>query len=369
MARRKPETLSKAKLAFYIVSSTLLITFSFYGYQICFTPNVLVDKENRTFRIEKGTTYRQVLKDLYDKGFINDAVSFGFLARLKDYDKRVHPGQFALERNMTNLAGIAVLMGNDQVPVRVTFNNIRLVAELGPRITKNTTVTPQEFDEAVDRFVKNNQEGFTKENILSMFIPNTYEVYFNITADELVQRMHEEYEKFWTEERKQKAQAIGLTPIQVNILASIVRAEASKEEEAPIIAGLYLNRLKRDIALQADPTLVFAVGDFSLKRVLNVHKEVDSPYNTYTHTGLPPGPINMPGILFINSVLNAEQHGYIYMCAKEDFSGAHNFATNLTDHNRNAAKYQKALSIEIRKGREARREATPANEARKKKNN
>jgi UPF0755 protein len=172
--------------------------------------------------------------------------------------------------------------------------------------------------------------------------------------------MHEEYQNFWTEERKQKAQAIGLTPLEVDALASIVRAEATKDEEAKTIAGLYLNRLKKDIALQADPTLVFAVGDFTLKRVLNVHKEVDSPYNTYTHTGLPPGPINMPGIYYIDAVLNAEQHNYIYMCAKEDFSGAHNFAATLSEHNRNAAKYQKALTIEIRKGREA---------ARKKKSN
>jgi len=357
MARR-PQELSKKKLAFFIIASTLLITFSFYAYQICYTANILVEKEHRVFEIKRGATYRQVLKDLYDEGFINDAVSFGFLARLKGYDKVVHPGHFAFSPNMSNLQGIAVLMGNDQVPVRVTFNNVRLLAELGPRITKNTTVTPQEFDEAVDRFVKSNSEGFTKENVLSMFIPNTYEVYFNITADGLVERMHEEYVNFWNDERKSKAQAIGLTPIEVNILASIVRAEASKEEEASRIAGLYLNRLRKDIALQADPTLVFAVGDFTLKRVLNVHKEVDSPYNTYTHTGLPPGPINMPGILFIDAVLNAEQHNYIYMCAKEDFSGAHNFAATLQEHSRNAAKYQNALTIEQRKGREnARKEA------------
>lgn len=356
---RKQQSVSKGRLAFYIIASTLLITFTFYGYQICFTPNILVEKESSVFKINKGATYRQVQTDLYDKGFVNDAVSFSFLARLKGYDKRVHPGQFALESNMTNLEAIAVLMGNDQVPVRVTFNNVRLISELGPRITKNTSVTPIEFDEAIDRFVKNNDEGFTHENVLCMFIPNTYEVYFNISADELVARMHDEYVKFWNDERKQKAQELGLTPIEVNILASIVRAEASKEEEGPVIAGLYLNRLKKDIALQADPTLVFAVGDFSLKRVLNIHKEVDSPYNTYTHTGLPPGPINMPGISFVDAVLNAEKHNYIYMCAKEDFSGAHNFATNLTDHNKNAAKYQRALTIEQRKGREA---------ARKKKN-
>jgi UPF0755 protein len=355
---RKQQSVSKGRLALYIIASTLLITFTFYGYQICYTANILVEKQPRVFKIDRGTTYRQVQKDLYEEGFVNDPVSFAFLARLKGYDKKVHPGQFQMLGDMTNLQALAVLMGNDQVPVRITFNNVRLIAELGPRITKNTSVTPEEFDEAVDRFVKSNTEGFDKENILCMFIPNTYEVYFNITADELVERMHEEYEKFWTDERKQKAQELGLTPIEVTILASIVRAEASKEAEAPTIAGLYLNRLKKDMALQADPTLVFAVGDFSLKRVLNVHKEVDSPYNTYTHTGLPPGPINMPGITFIDAVLNAEKHNYIYMCAKEDFSGAHNFATNLTDHSKNAAKYQRALTIEQRKGREnARKEA------------
>jgi UPF0755 protein len=359
MARRQ-ESVSKKKLALYIIGSTLLITFTFYGYQICYVANILVEKQPRIFKIERGTTYRQVQKNLYDEGFVNDPVSFAFLARLKGYDKKVHPGQFAFNGNMSNLQALDVLMSNDQVPVRITFNGVRKIDELGPRITKNSGVTPQEFDEAVDRFVKSNTEGFTKENILCMFIPNTYEVYFNITADELVARMHDEYANFWNDERKQKAQAIELTPIEVTILASIVRAEASKEEEAPIIAGLYLNRLKKDIALQADPTLVFAVGDFTLKRVLNVHKEVDSPYNTYLHTGLPPGPINMPGILFIDAVLNAEKHNYIYMCAKEDFSGAHNFASTLSEHNKNAAKYQRALTIEQRKGREAARKEAAA---------
>lgn len=354
MARKKEEV-SKARLVTYIVGSTLLITFSFYTYQLVFTPNILVDKENKVFRINKGTTYREVQVQLYDQGFVNDAVSFAFLARLKNYDRKVHPGQFALRKNMTNLQALEVLMGNEQVPVRVTFNNIRLLPDLAERITKNTAVSPEEFKDAVARFVENNNEGFTRDNILCMFIPNTYEVYFDVTPDELVERMHDEFKLFWNEERKKKAGDLGLTPIEVTILASIVRAEASKVEEAPRIAGLYLNRLKKDIALQADPTLVFAVGDFTLKRVLNVHKEVDSPYNTYTHTGLPPGPINMPGIAFIDAVLNAEQHDYIYMCAKEDFSGAHNFAKTLSEHNQNAARYQRALTIEQRKGREAKK--------------
>jgi UPF0755 protein len=163
---RKQQSVSKGRLALYIIASTLLITFTFYGYQICYTANILVEKQPRVFKIDRGTTYRQVQKDLYEEGFVNDPVSFAFLARLKGYDKKVHPGQFQMLGDMTNLQALAVLMGNDQVPVRITFNNVRLIAELGPRITKNTSVTPEEFDEAVDRFVKSNTELFYKENIL-----------------------------------------------------------------------------------------------------------------------------------------------------------------------------------------------------------
>ena len=188
-----------------------------------------------------------------------------------------------------------------------------------------------------------------------MFLPNTYEVYFNVSPEALVERMHTEYKNFWNEVRIEKAKKIGLTPIEVSILATIVQAETVKQNEAPVIAGLYMNRLKKDMPLQADPTLVFAVGDFTLKRVLNEHKEVESPYNTYTHTGLPPGPINMPRIAIIDAVLDYEDHKYIYMCAKEDFSGYHNFAVTLNDHSKNARKYQAVLTIEQQKGKAAKK--------------
>ena len=184
-----------------------------------------------------------------------------------------------------------------------------------------------------------------------MFIPNTYEMYFNTGADKVIERFYYEYEQFWNEERKEKAKQIGLTPLEVSILASIVQAETVKRDEAPIIAGLYINRLKQGIALQADPTLVFAVGDFTLKRVLNEHKEIDSPYNTYKYAGLPPGPINMPEISSIDAVLKYKPSDFIYMCAKEDFSGYHNFTNNYNEHLRNAQRYQKALTIEQRKAR------------------
>lgn len=342
----------RRKLAVFLIGSTLFIVFSFYAYQILYTPNILVDKDDREFLVKQGDSFRAVQIALGD-GYVNDMVSFSFLARLVKYDRTVRPGLYMLKKNMTNLQAIEALRAADQVPVNVTFNNVRLLNELGPKITRNTSVTPEEFNEAVDDFVAGNQDGFTKETIISMFIPNTYQVYYNVSAEGLVDRMYNEYSNFWTADRRAKAQAIGLTPIEVSILASIVQAEAWKESEAPTIAGLYINRLRAGIPLQADPTLVFAVGDFTLKRVLNVHKEIDSPYNTYLNAGLPPGPINMPTIHSIESVLNAERNNYLYMCAREDFSGYHNFASTLSEHNRNAARYQNALTIEQKKGREA----------------
>jgi UPF0755 protein len=210
-------------------------------------------------------------------------------------------------------------------------------------------MTPEEFQAALTQFAMSNPHGFNSDNMLVMFIPNTYEVYYNITPDALVKRMYGEYQNFWNDERIAKAKKIGLTPIEVSILASIVQAETISDDEAPTIAGLYLNRLKQGIPLQADPTLVFAVGDFTLKRILNVHKEIDSPYNTYRYAGLPPGPINMPEIKSLKAVLDYLPSDFIYMCAKEDFSGRHNFTSDYQEHMNNAIRYQRALTIEQKK--------------------
>jgi UPF0755 protein len=177
-----------------------------------------------------------------------------------------------------------------------------------------------------------------------MFIPNTYEIYWNISADQLMDRMFKEYNKFWNEERLQKAKDLKMSPPEVTTLSSIVLAESVKTDESPVIAGVYINRLRKNMPLQADPTLVYAARDFTIKRVLNVHKEIDSPYNTYKYTGLPPGPINLPGITYIDAVLNYKDHNYLYFCAKDDFSGYHAFATNLSDHMKNARRYQQALN-------------------------
>jgi UPF0755 protein len=186
--------------------------------------------------------------------------------------------------------------------------------------------------------------GLSFSAFLPIFIPNTYEIYWDTSIDNFLKRMRKEYDRFWNDERRSKAEKIGLSPIQVATLASIVEEEATYIDEYPIVAGLYLNRLKRGMRLEADPTVKFAVGDFTLRRILFRHLEVESPYNTYKNGGLPPGPIRIPSIQAIEGTLSPQQHNYLFMCAKDDLSGRHNFATTHAEHARNAARYQRALN-------------------------
>src|SRR5688572_4822473 len=338
------------RLVLFLVISVLGISFTFYAYQVVYTPNILIDQEDRLLIVGEGDTFKEIQKKMHEGRYANDLISFSFLAKLMDYDERIKPGRYLLKRDMSNLRAIQLLKSGAQEPVRITFNNVRLINELAEKITRNLGMKPEEFEAALIEFAMSNPYGLNKDNVLVIFIPNTYEVYYNITPSALVKRMYQEYEKFWSEERVAKAKKIGLTRIEVSILASIVQAESIQENEAPTIAGLYLNRLKQGIPLQADPTLVFAVGDFTLKRILNVHKEIDSPYNTYKYAGLPPGPINMPEINSLKAVLDYTPSDYIYMCAKEDFSGRHNFTSDYKEHMNNAIRYQRALTIEQRKG-------------------
>jgi len=327
-----------------VVFSILLTSFSFYFYQVFYAGNVLIEKQTLQFVIDKNDNYDSVRNNLYNQDIIQDAVSFSFVSKILGYQKLVKPGVYQLEPEMTNLEVVRMLRSGDQVPVQITFNNVRLKEDLAEKITTNIGLSSSEFLSILNDEEFLSEYGFNSNNATAMFIPDTYEVYWTISGKALFQKMFEEYKNFWNSTRKSKAAALNLSPIQVSVLASIVQAESIKAEESPVIAGLYLNRLKRDIALQADPTLVFAVGDFTIQRVLNEHKKVDSPYNTYMYKGLPPGPINMPTINSLDAVLNFENHNYIYMCAKEDFSGYHRFARTLTQHNKNARLFQNALN-------------------------
>jgi UPF0755 protein len=323
----------------------LLATFSFYFYQIVKTPNLQVDKQDTYLYVPTGATYETVLDSIQKRDIVHDIMSFRLLAKMLDYPEAVKPGRYLIKKNTGNRSAILMLRAGRQSPVKLTFNNIRLKEELAGRLTRHLEADSATFNKLINDKEVTSQYGFDTTTIMCMFLPNTYEMYWNTSAEKLLERMYKEYNSFWTEERIQKAKALNFTPAQVSILASIVQAEqAQKADERPRVAGLYINRLHTGMPLQADPTLVFGLKNFGLKRVLKVHMEVDSPYNTYKYTGLPPGPINLPSISSLDAVLNHEKHEYIYMCAKEDFSGYHRFAANYDEHLKNARLYQKALN-------------------------
>lgn len=341
------ETDKKRKIALTLVItfSVLAISFSFYFYQVFFSPNTLIESDqNYMLKIGSNNTYKTVANKLYDEHVVNDLVSFGFVSRILGYQESVKPGLYTITPKMSNLELVRLLRSGKQTPVRVTFNNVRTKEDLAEKITANMEISQVQFLQLVQDSVYIRKFDFDEETVMSMFIPNTYELWWNTSPEALFDRMYKEYQSFWTEERKQKASLLGLSQKEVSTLASIVQAESQKSDERPRISGVYLNRIKLGMPLQADPTLVFALGDFELKRVLNIHKETDSPYNTYMYAGLPPGPINLPDINSLDAVLNSENHDYLYFCAKEDFSGYHTFASSLAQHNANARRYQAALN-------------------------
>ena len=238
---------------------------------------------------------------------------------------------------------VTMLRGGMQAPLNLRINNIRTIDQLAGRLASQIEADSSTLYRwlASDSVAQN--YGFTAESFIAMFIPNTYQVYWTISPEALLKRMKREYDRFWTRERENCLSRTGLSKIEVSILASIVSQETEKADEMPVIAGVYINRLRRNMLLQADPTVKFAVGDFTLRRILKKHLRIDSPYNTYLYPGLPPGPICMPSIAAIDAVLNYQEHDWLYFCAKGDFSGYHNFARTLTEHNRNARAYARSL--------------------------
>ena len=321
------------------------LAFGFWLYKTVMSPNVQTanGKDVELF-IPTGSDYEQVKAILSDAHCIINEKSFYWVAQKKELPANVHPGHYVVKNGFNNNQLVNMLRGGLQTPVKVTFNNMRNVDQLAGRIAEQIEADSSSISRLLHNQEYVKQLGFNNYTIPALFLPDTYEFYWNTDAEGFVNRMFQEYNKFWNEERKQQAQSKGLTPVQVSTLASIVNKETNMSDEMPRMAGVYLNRLNNNWLLQADPTLVFAWNDFTIKRVLDRHKEIESPYNTYKYPGLPPGPICIPSIVSIKSVLNAEDNHYFYFCAKEDFSGYHNFAKTLAEHNRNAQKYQQALN-------------------------
>ena len=336
----------KRLLLAMVVFSVLLTSFSFYFYQLFFGANILTEEDarSRIILIDNDDNFDSLRNYLYDNNIIQDALSFSFVAKTLGYQELVKPGVYELETQMTNLETVRKLRAGDQIPVELTFNNIRLKEDLAGKITRTIGLDSLEFLQAINDPALQEKYGYNDENIMSMFIPNTYEVYWTISIEELFDKMQKEYNRFWNSERRAKAEKMGLTPKEISTLASIVQAESIKGDESATIAGLYFNRLQSGMKLQADPTVKYALGDFAIQRILIKDTRVESPYNTYKYAGLPPGPINLPTIQNINAVLNYEKHDYLYMCAKEDLSGYHRFAQTLQEHNRNAKLFQQALN-------------------------
>jgi UPF0755 protein len=340
----KKDTKKSTKIVF-IVLILLVIVAGFYGlkqYNIYFSPNIS-GKETYLY-VKTGATLDDLYKEIKNKDLLKDMGSFSQAAAKMDLAQRLKPGRYKLSKGMNNRSLINMIKAGNQEPVKLKFHNIRKKEDFAGYLAKNLEADSAAFIKVLDSAALIEKYGFTPENSYTMFIPNTYDMYWNTSPLEFFTRMQKEYDKFWTAERKQKAAALKLSPQQVTVLASIVDGEALYDKEMPIIAGLYLNRLNRGILLQADPTVIFANNDFTVKRVTNALLRVDSKYNTYKYAGLPPGPIMMPSISAIDAVLNHDNNNYIYMCAKEDFSGYHAFAETKAEHEINANKYRAALN-------------------------
>ncbi|MBT8233136.1 MAG: endolytic transglycosylase MltG [Saprospiraceae bacterium] len=315
----------------------------FKFYQDIFLPNVNLDEENTVIHIPTSSTIDAVVDTLTERNIIKEKDSFLWVADIMKY-KSPKPGRYRINNNWSNKELISHLRSGRQEAINLTFNNVRTIDDLAALFSEELEASKDAF---LNHFTSKEvlfEYGQTKESVLSLFIPNTYQIYWNVTPASLMSKLHKEYKKFWNKERTEKIKEIGLTKEEVYTMASIVQKESNLKKEKPIIAGIYLNRIKKGMLLQADPTVIFGVGDFEIRRVLNKHLAYDSPYNTYKYTGLPPGPICMPDISSIDAVINAEDHDYLYFCVSPGTGFEHAFAKTLKQHNRNAQRYRKWLN-------------------------
>ena len=324
-----------------ITSAGIFLIFAIVVYAKYFTNNTKDISKDFYVEIPTGSNYEKVLEII--SPYVTNINNFKFIAGLCSYDKNVKPGRFLFKKGLSSFGLVSTLRRN--VPVNLAFNNqerlenlcVRISSQIEPDTTKLLSV----FRDSL--FLK--QNGFTKDNVIAMFIPNSYEFYWNVSAEKFRDKMLKEYQKFWTLERLMKAKKLGLSPVEVMTLASIVHKETVKKDERPKVARVYLNRLEQGMPLQADPTIIYAVklreNDFDqiIKRVLYGDLTINSPYNTYVNIGLPPGPIAMPDITAIDAVLNPDNNDYIYFCASVERFGYHEFASTYPQHQINAKKY------------------------------
>ncbi len=314
-------------------------------YKQIYGPNIETPEKKELFLyIPTGSDYDDVVALLEKENLIKNRATFDWAADKKKYSENIHPGRYRIRNNISNNELLNMLRAGMQEPVDVVINMARTTEELAGKIAEQIEPGKDDLLALMNDESYLKEYGFNKQTVLGMFIPNTYEFWWNTSAEGFFERMYKEYDKFWNRERSGRAKEMNFTPNEVITLASIIINETNKEDEYRRIAGVYVNRLRQGIRLQADPTVKYALGDFERQRILKTDTYINSPYNTYLHAGLPPGPIAIPVIKAIDAVLQYEKHDFIYFCAKEDFSGYHNFARTLNQHNKNARSYQKALN-------------------------
>ena len=308
-----------------------------------FVPISKVD-ETRYVYIDEDDTADSVLVKLQDFGHTAGLTGLSMLIRHSNYGDHIRTGRYAIAPKEGAVMVFRHLKNGQQSSMRLTLPEVRTMDRLAAALSNKLMLDSTTIADALHDSATCRKLGYDTCTIAAMFVPNTYDIYWNVSLEGFLERMKKEHDRFWQGEREDKAKAMGLTPEEVCTLASIIDEETANNAEKPMIAGMYINRLKQGMPLQADPTIKFALKQFELKRIYNKLLNTDSPYNTYRNEGLPPGPIKVASIKGIDAVLNHVRHDYLYMCAKEDFSGTHNFAHTYQEHLKNASKYTKALN-------------------------
>lgn len=296
------------------------------------------------FYVKTGSGFDDVMAGLRQSGILQNEAAFEWVARWKNYPSKIKPGRYRIRAGMGNNALVNLLRSGKQEPIRLVLNSFRQIPEMAGFVGRRLEADSASLVAIFENEKKLKSLGLPPAGGLSAIIPNTYEFWWNTSAEMFFDRMSTEYGKFWNSERRARLERKKISASQASVIASIVQQETNYKPEMPLVASVYLNRLKKGMKLQADPTVVYAIGDFSIRRVLKTYLDYDSPYNTYRYAGLPPGPICNPGPPAIDAVLNAPDNNLIFFCAKEDFSGRHNFAASSEQHEKNAAAYRRALS-------------------------
>lgn len=331
----------KILISLAVIAALVIIAATICGKSI-FGSNTQ-NTEQATITIPIGASFEQVLDTMRTHNILRNESTFKAVVKAMRF-KTMRPGHYKIEPKTSNFKLVRQLRAGQHYPVKFAFNNVRTIDQFVKKVDGKFFFESEDLAALLNDSTYLQKYGFTPTTVPAMFIPNSYDIFYDISAEKFVEKMYDNYQTFWNKNRKEQAESIGLSPIEVSTLASIVEEENFRPAEKAIIAGLYINRLHKDMLLQADPTVKFALGDFARKRILNADLQIDSPYNTYKYKGLPPGPIRIPEGSTIDSVLHYAHHDYLYMCAKEDLSGYHNFTGSAAVHAQNAARYRAALN-------------------------